>query len=105
MISFEVSHLFKKMKNIPGYEFLRGMKTRAGHDLPKGINLFYFSSKRLQPTFSKHKRRIFLYHFDPKDELWATATVRGFWKEYPHLHPHVTLFEILYNTQLAEGNT
>ena len=30
------------------------------------------------------------------DGLWATILARNFWQTYPHMYPHITLFEILH---------
>ena len=34
--------------------------------------------------------------FDPNDGLWATQYARMIWKTNHELHPHASLFEILY---------
>jgi len=43
------------------------------------------------------------FYFDPCDELYATVSVRKFWKLHSETHPHATLFIMLYK-KLNIGN-
>jgi len=77
--------------------------TIPGCKLPEGTLVYvYFTSNNY--FLGNTVRRIALcgfsflnnYIFDPQDELYATEGVRSYWKLHPELHPHATLFEMLY---------
>jgi len=65
-------------------------KRRLG--IPNGNVQFPF-----QRTNLRYDEAYYLFMYDPKDGLWATQGVRKVWNDKPHLHPHYTLFQALYN--------
>jgi hypothetical protein len=75
--------------------------SKAGSQLPKGT-VIYFAGSMLNGIVWRSEVRTdrwFQYLeliFDPKDGLWATDFTRRIWKEFPHRHPHCSLFEMLY---------
>lgn len=46
--------------------------------------------------FSVVKFHRYIYIYDPQDGLWATEGVRRVWRKHIFLHPHCTLFALLY---------
>ena len=76
---------------------------KKGSGLPEGTTVYMAnfgkSSHVWQSTIKRRYDpfRIDLeYIFDPADGLWATTHVRALWEQHPHLHPHASLFTLLY---------
>lgn len=80
---------------------------KKGSELPLGQLVCVYNS---YGTTTFHIDRLYLiregyndewldnlfYDFDTADGLWATSFAREFWELNVILHPHTTLFEIIY---------
>jgi len=77
-----------------------------GYDLPTSTFVYVYAGQYtvLKVKSNKYGFAYLKYHFNLQDELYATESVREYWKRYPEKHPHATLFEILYK-KLEIGNT
>jgi hypothetical protein len=47
----------------------------------------------------------YLYEFDVNDGSWATYYVRNLWKSEIRLHPHCTLFDMIYSNLIIKKTT
>ena len=85
---------------------------KPGKALPDGTIVYYWQYDNIDKDPSKCTGHIgsssvncnsysqflsHLFEFDANDGLWATFYVRDLWKEEIHLHPHCTLFDMLYS--------
>jgi len=68
----------------------------SGIDLSEGALVYYCINNEPAPLRNYPSICLFMFIFDPYDGLYATVSVRKFWKLHPETHPHVTLFTMLY---------
>ena len=78
-----------------------------GKELPNGTILYYYKYGLIEKTVIYQTEDYasylnFLFIEDQHDELWATNWVRNFWEKNPLLHPHATLFSLLYKLEIEE---
>lgn len=72
------------------------LQIRQGRDLPDDT-MVYISIDTYDRVYKHKIRHLQLaYIFNSKDGLWATQSARITWRRHPHLHPHCTLFYLLY---------
>jgi len=80
--------------------------TIPGNKLPKGTLVYVcVHSRAVRRTTLCRFTVLNKFIFDICDELYATKNAREFWKSHPELHPHATLFEMLYKKLDSDSDT
>ena len=70
------------------------MYTKKGNGIPDGTLVYYTYGKTMIDGLAL--KDMVDFTFDPNDGLWVQPYARAIWKKNPELHPHVTLFTLLY---------
>jgi len=81
-----------------------------GYELPEDTLVYHWTPNSVDPeregfigksyiSFPVEKTFIvyFYYYVYESDGLWATPSMRTYWNRHPTVHPHSTLFSVLYH--------
>ena len=73
----------------------------TGFNLPKGTPVYTRSYSTNMHVYHLIDHKTYYSHnkYRLEDGIWATDAARKFWNKNPQLHPHVTLFQIIYNKE------
>lgn len=71
---------------------------KRGSELPIGQQVYFIDEYGILSHCIDHPSSFdeYLYVFESSDGLWATSWSREIWGKYPHRHPCITLFSLLY---------
>ena len=94
--------VYSKIKLFPTLTCI--MRTFLGRDIEDNTIIYYLAYTSYgKPNYETCAKQVYKHNihnsltflYDPIDNLYATPSVREYWKRMPHSHPYITLFRIL----------